>query len=257
MSPASNFTLTLKIVCASLACGHFNRQIQNMKKPILVFDLDGTFAHTAPDLLDSLNHCLQLSSLSPAEPKQLMKYVGFGGRVMIERALEARGKSISVAEMNALVEAFMEHYVSNMPGKTKPYDGVIDVLNRFDEAGFINAICTNKFEAMSKTLMAGLGHAARFRAVCGQDTFAWKKPDPRHLFETIDLAGGDPRNAIMVGDTITDIDTAKAAGIPVIAVDFGYSDKHVSEFGPDAIISHFDELTVPLVNRLLEETRRR
>ena len=115
-----------------------------MKKPILVFDLDGTFAHTAPDLLDSLNHCLALSSLPPAEPAQLMKYVGFGGRVMIERALEARGKSVTTTEMNTLVEAFMEHYVSSMPGKTKPYDGVVDVLNRFEAAGFINAICTNK-----------------------------------------------------------------------------------------------------------------
>jgi phosphoglycolate phosphatase len=225
-----------------------------MKKPILVFDLDGTFAHTAPDLLDSLNHCLALSSLPPAEPAQLMKYVGFGGRVMIERALEARGKSVTTNEMNTLVEAFMEHYVSSMPGKTKPYDGVIDVLSRFEAAGFINAICTNKFEAMSKTLIEGLGHTARFSAICGQDTFAWKKPDPRHLFETIDLAGGDRRKAIMVGDTITDIDTAKLAGIPVIAVDFGYSDKHVSEFGPDAVISHFDELTLPLVHRLLDRS---
>ena len=225
-----------------------------MKKPILVFDLDGTFAHTAPDLLDSLNHCLALSSLPPAEPAQLMKYVGFGGRVMIERALEARGKSVTTREMNTLVEAFMEHYVANMPGKTKPYDGVVDVLNRFEAAGFINAICTNKFEAMSKTLIEGLGHTSRFSAICGQDTFAWKKPDPRHLFETIDLAGGDRRNAIMVGDTITDIDTAKLAGIPVIAVDFGYSDKHVSEFGPDAVISHFDELTLPLVQRLLDRS---
>ena len=224
-----------------------------MKKPILVFDLDGTFAHTAPDLLDSLNHCLALHDLPPAEPAQLMKYVGFGGRVMIERALEARGKSVSPTEMSTLVEAFMEHYVANMPGKTKPYDGVIEVLNRFEAAGFINAICTNKFEAMSKTLIEGLGLASRFSAICGQDTFAWKKPDPRHLFETIDLAGGDRQRAIMVGDTITDIDTAKAAAIPVIAVDFGYTDKHVSEFGPDAVISHFDELTLPLVQKLLEQ----
>lgn len=224
-----------------------------MKKPILVFDLDGTFAHTAPDLLDSLNHCLALSSLPPAEPAQLMKYVGFGGRVMIERALEARGKTVSTTEMNTLVGAFMEHYVSHMPGKTKPYDGVIDVLNRFEAAGFISAICTNKFEAMSKTLIDGLDLTSRFHAICGQDTFAWKKPDPRHLFETIDLAGGDRHKAIMVGDTITDIDTAKAAGIPVIAVDFGYSDKHVSEFKPDAVISHFDDLTLSLVNRLLSD----
>lgn len=225
-----------------------------MKKPILVFDLDGTFAHTAPDLLDSLNHCLALVHLPPTNPDQLMSYVGFGGRVMIERALEAQGKTISTPEKERLFDAFIEHYTINMPGKTQPYAGVLEVLDRFTQAGFIHAICTNKYEAMSKTLLSGLGHAGRFEAICGQDTFVWKKPDPRHLFETIDLAGGDRRNAIMVGDTITDIDTAKLAGIPVIAVDFGYSDKHVSEFGPDAVISHFDELTLPLVQRLLDRS---
>lgn len=222
-----------------------------MKKPILVFDLDGTFAHTAPDLLDSLNHCLALIELPPANPDQLMSYVGFGGRVMIERALEAQGRSISAPEKERLFDAFINHYTGHMPGKTQPYAGVLKVLDRFTQAGFIHAICTNKYEAMSKTLLEGLGHAHLFEAICGQDTFAWKKPDPRHLFETIDLAGGDRQKAIMIGDTITDIATAKAAGIPSIAVDFGYSDKHVSEFAPDVVISHFDELTVPLVNRLL------
>ncbi len=223
-----------------------------MKKPILVFDLDGTFAHTAPDLLDSLNHCLTLKGLPEAEPKQLVQYVGLGGRVMIERALDAHGIQLSQAENTALYDIFVANYIGNMPGKTKPYDGVIDALKRFNDAGFIYAICTNKFEAMSKTLIEGLGHGAWFKAICGQDTFAYRKPDARHLLDTIDLAGGDRSNAIMIGDTITDISTAKAANIPVIAVDFGYSDRHVSEFGPSAVISHFDELTVTLVRKLLE-----
>jgi phosphoglycolate phosphatase len=141
--------------------------------------------------------------------------------------------------------------VDHMPGKTAPYPGVLEAMSRFSAAGYIHAICTNKFEGMSKTLLNGLALADRFEVICGQDTFAWKKPDPRHLLDTIETAGGDRDHAIMIGDSVTDIDTAKAAGIPVIAVNFGYSDRPVVEYEPSHVISHFDELTLPLVQRLL------
>lgn len=226
-----------------------------MKKPILVFDLDGTFAHTAPDLLDSLNYCLAQVDLPNVDSKDLMRFVGHGGKVMIERALAARGRTIDAAQLNKMMAGFLTHYVDNMPGQTAPYPGVLDAMQRFTEAGYIHAICTNKFEGMSKTLLNGLALADRFEVICGQDTFAWKKPDARHLLETIKAAGGDEENAVMIGDSVTDIDTAKAAGIPVIAVDFGYSDRPVAEYEPSHIISHFDALTVPLVQRLLARSR--
>src|SRR5690606_7033666 len=98
-----------------------------------------------------------------------------------------------------------------------------------------------------------LGEAARFAAICGQDTFAWRKPDPRHLLETIAQAGGDAQRAVMIGDSRTDIDTAKAAGIPIVAVDFGYTDRHVRTFEPSRIISHFDELTVEMIRDLMQQ----
>jgi phosphoglycolate phosphatase len=94
-----------------------------------------------------------------------------------------------------------------------------------------------------------------FAAICGQDTFSHRKPDPRHLTETIGLAGGDAAKAVMVGDSRTDIDTAKAAGIPVVAVDFGYTDRHVREFEPSKVISHFDELTLDLAEGLIAAAR--
>ncbi|MGB8817434.1 MAG: HAD family hydrolase [Rhizobiaceae bacterium] len=228
-----------------------------MKKPILVFDLDGTFADTAPDLLDSLNHCLQMTGLPPADPRMLMRYVGHGGRTMIERAMQARGKTISAAELETLMAAFIVHYEKGMPGKTEAFSGAMDVLDRFQAAGWILAICTNKFEGMSKRLLAGMGVDHRFEAICGQDTFAHKKPDPRHLMETIRLAGGDPERAIMVGDSITDIDTAKAAGIPVIAVSFGYSDRPVAELEPSVVIDDFSQLDLELAERLLRAARGR
>src|SRR5262249_58628149 len=104
------------------------------------------------------------------------------------------------------------------------------------------AICTNKFERQSRQLLADLDLLDRFVAVTGQDTFGIRKPDPRHLLETIRLAGGRVDDAVMVGDTIVDVDTAKAAGVPVIAVDFGYSAIPVGELGADRVIGHFDEL---------------
>jgi phosphoglycolate phosphatase len=228
-----------------------------MTKPILVFDLDGTFAHTAPDLLASLNHCLTLVDLPPVDPQSLMRYVGHGGRVMIERAMQARGRTVSPAELERLMKAFIDHYEAGMPGNTKPFEGAVRVLDQFDDAGWIHAICTNKYEGMSKRLLAGMGQADRFKAICGQDTFAFKKPDPRHLTETIRMAGGDPDRAIMVGDSITDIDTARAAGMPVIAVSFGYSDRPVRELDPSVVINTFSELTLDLAERLLAAARGR
>src|SRR6202007_2878131 len=101
-----------------------------------------------------------------------------------------------------------------------------------------------------------LGLAPLFGAICGADTFSFRKPDPRHLTATIERAGGDAGRALMVGDSRTDIDTAKAAGIPVVAVDFGYTDRHVAAFEPSVVISHYDELTVGLIGRLVAATGR-
>jgi phosphoglycolate phosphatase len=222
-----------------------------MPNPILVFDLDGTLADTAPDLLDSLNHCLSHDGMEPADPVALKAYVGSGSRVMIERAFQARQRRLLPAKLDELQSLFLEHYVASMPGKTRLYDGVEAMLDYYAAQDFILAVCTNKMEGMSVRLLETLGISHRFAAICGSDTFAFRKPDPRHLFETIKLAGGDASRAVMLGDSRTDIDTAKAAGIPVIAVDFGYSDRHVSEFEPSHIISHFNEVTPDLVASML------
>lgn len=223
-----------------------------MTKPIIVYDLDGTLVDTAPDLLDSLNHALNLAGLETAEPTELRKFVGMGGRVMIERAFAAQNKTLEQAQLDRLLAAFLDHYGGAIPGKSKPYAGVLSALDRFERAGYIAAVCTNKYENLATSLIGSLGLAPRFAAVCGQDTFPFRKPDPRHLTETIARAGGSPARAVMIGDSRTDIDTAKAAGIPVVAVDFGYTDRHVREFEPSVVISHFDELTLEVVEGLLE-----
>ncbi|PZN51935.1 MAG: phosphoglycolate phosphatase [Proteobacteria bacterium] len=222
-----------------------------MKRPVIVFDLDGTLIDTAPDLLDSLNHCLSGTGLPVVDQSDFKRFVGMGGRVMIERAHAAAQRELAEAEHERLLQLFVEHYSSGIPGKSRPYPGVPEAIARFEKAGYALAICTNKYEAHSVALIEGLGLARHFAAIAGQDTFPFRKPDPRHLLETIELSGGDPARALMVGDSQTDITTAKAAGIPVVAVDFGYTDRHVREFEPSAIISHFDELTLDLAERLL------
>jgi phosphoglycolate phosphatase len=222
-----------------------------MSKPIIVFDLDGTLVDTAPDLLDSLNHCLAEAGLQKVDPVALRQYVGHGGRVMIERAFEAQQKLLSPEQLDWLVSIFIDHYGANMPGHSALYEGAAEAMDELAAAGYALAVCTNKFEGLATKLLRGLKQADRFGAICGGDSFAFRKPDPRHLFETISKANGDSARAVMVGDSRTDIETAKAAGIPVIAVDFGYSDQHVSAYGPSRIISHFRELKVEMADSLL------
>jgi phosphoglycolate phosphatase len=222
-----------------------------MTRPIIVFDLDGTLIDTAPDLMDSLNHSLATGAIPAVDANGFRRFVGHGGRVMIERAYREHQKELLADEHDRLFSMFIDHYNLNIPGKSRPYPGVVEALDRFQEAGYLLAVCTNKHEAPSRLLLAALGLDKYFAAICGQDTFAFRKPDPRHLTETIAMAGGDRDRALMVGDSQTDIDTAKAAGIPVVADDFGYTDLHVREFGPSKIISHFDELTVELAEKLI------
>ncbi|MFH1793873.1 MAG: HAD family hydrolase [Pseudomonadota bacterium] len=226
-----------------------------MSQPTIVFDLDGTLIDTAPDLLDSLDHALLSAGMPGVDPVAHRSHVGFGGRVMIERAFLAQRRELAPEQLQDLLDIFLDHYSAQMPGKSAPFPGALDVITAFRGAGYLIAICTNKTERLAKRLMQALALENQFAAICGADTFGFRKPDPRHLTETIRLAGGTPANSIMVGDSRTDIDTAKAAGIPVVAVDFGYTDRHVREFEPSVVISHFDELTLALAERLIASAR--
>ncbi len=225
-----------------------------MSAPIIVFDLDGTLVDTAPDLLDSLNHCLATVDMEPVKSEDINRIVGFGSRVMIERAFALRQRHLAEGQLDALQAIFLDHYTANVPGRSKPFPGAIKAIERFQAAGYTTAVCTNKLEGMSLSLLEALGVIGHFKAICGGDTFPMRKPDPGHLLRTIAMAGADPERAVMVGDSRTDIDTAKAAGIPVIAVDFGYTDRHVSAFEPSRVISGFDELTVEMAESLIAAT---
>jgi len=210
--------------------------------PILVFDLDGTLADTARDLIATLNILLQREGLPPVGHDAARYLVGAGARALIERGFKLAGAPLDVREADRLVKEFLAHYESHIADETYLFPGAESALKRFADAGFILAICTNKPEGLARLLLENLSAAEYFSAICGRGSFEVHKPDPRMLYLTIERAGGDPSRAIMVGDSKTDIDTAKNAGAPIIAVDFGYTDAPIASLGPDRIISNFDEL---------------
>jgi len=207
--------------------------------PIVVFDLDGTLAHTAPDLLDSLNHALTRFGYKTVSAEDMAVLVGQGAGQMIERALHIQNVQPSPAIMADLQPLFLEFYNATMPGKTRYFEGADAVLDDLQAQGFVLAVCTNKSQASAEKLLDFLETKRRFAAVCGGDMFAWRKPDPRHITATIAKAGGDIQRAVMVGDSFADIEAAKQVPVPVIGVDFGYSDVPVATLGADYVVSDF------------------
>jgi phosphoglycolate phosphatase len=208
----------------------------------LVFDLDGTLAETAGDLIGTLNFVLAEEGIEAVPVSAARSLLGAGARALIQRGYARAGRDLSAARLDTLFGQFLKHYNAHIADHSFLFPGVEACLDACAARGWRLAICTNKIEYSSHLLLGKLGVADRFQFVCGQDTFGVAKPDPKPLVETIRKVGGDIRHAIMVGDSVTDIRTARAAGTAVIAVDFGYTDVPVSELGPDRVISHFDEL---------------
>ena len=213
-----------------------------MAAPTIVFDLDGTLIDTAPDLVDTLNVVFEREGWPPVPYETARNTIGGGARMMIARGIAAEGIAVAPAKLEQLFADFIAHYTEHVADRSRPFPGLTDALDVLASGGCRFAVCTNKLERLSVLLLKQLKLADRFAAICGQDTFGIQKPDPEVLRRTVTAAGGSLTHAIMIGDSVTDIRTARAAGIPVIAVDFGYSDRPVSEFGPDRIISHFAQL---------------
>ena len=217
-----------------------------MPAPLAIFDLDGTLIDTAPDLIASLNHAIAPAGLAPYGIEDTKILVGRGVRVMIERAFEHRDRSLDEDTFDACFERFSEHYRAGIPGESRPYPGIVEALDRLKSTGFDLAVCTNKRESFTMPLLEALGLTGYFTAITGGDTFAFRKPDPRHITETIARAGGDVANAVMVGDSSNDIDSAKGAGVATIAVTFGYADRPVADMAADRTISDYAALTPEL-----------
>jgi len=211
--------------------------------PTIVFDLDGTLIDTAPDLVATVNALLRRRGRRVLLLNEIRNLIGQGARTMIERGMVATGPAASSGELDSMFDEFIDHYRDNIANESRIFPGALAALDQLEASGYQLAMCTNKMESLSIKLIGALGLEGRFASLLGGDTLEFRKPDPRHLTETILRAGGDVTHAIMVGDSIADVSAAKAASVPVIGVSFGYTDTPMAELAPDRIIDHFDELS--------------
>ncbi|NEV79365.1 HAD-IA family hydrolase [Rhodopseudomonas sp. BR0C11] len=218
--------------------------------PIVVFDLDGTLVDTAPDLINALNFILVREGM-PAVPMAVARnMIGQGARRLLERGLELDGRVIAQDDVNRLTVDFIDYYAAHIADESRPFEGLEATLDELSESGYRFAVCTNKLEWLSKLLLDRLGLSPRFAAICGADTFGVAKPDPAILRETVAKAGGDLAATIMVGDAGPGVGVARRAGVPVIGVEFGYTEVPIAELEPDLLVGHMRELP-NAVGRLL------
>ena len=210
---------------------------------IVGFDLDGTLIDTSGDLAAAVNYAIGTIDRPPFPVEEIKPFVGKGAKVMLQRALTASG-GFDDALLTRLLPILLDYYEQNLAIHSRPYPGLIVAMDALEQAGVKLAICTNKAERFTIPLMHQIGLSDRFASIVGGDTVGVAKPDPAPIHAMIERAGGG--RAIFLGDTINDIAGARNAGIPSVAVSFGFLDGPIEELEADAIIHHFDEL-VPLL----------
>lgn len=210
--------------------------------PLIVFDLDGTLIDTAPDLVAALNFVLQREGLPLVPVASARNMIGAGARKLIERGLELDGRTMTVQDIDRLTADFITYYKEHIADASRPFDGLHAALDELERFGFRFAVCTNKLESLSRLLLDKLDMTSRFEAICGADTFGVSKPDPTILRQTIARAGGEIASSIMVGDSGPDVGVARRTGIPVVGVEFGYTEIPIAELKPDVLIAHMREL---------------
>jgi len=217
--------------------------------PALIFDLDGTLVDTAPDLLGATNAVLTARGRAPIDPASLRHMVGFGARSLIAQAMAATGTPASEDEMAALVALFIAHYREHIADFSRPFPGVEATLKGLKADGLKMGILTNKPVDLTRLLLARLDLTANFAAVYGAGSRPYTKPDPRIFHDVVaDLyleeRGGVP--AIMIGDSITDLSTARAAGAPCILLSYGYTPIPVVQLGAELVLDDFAQLPAAL-----------
>ena len=219
---------------------------------IIVFDLDGTLVDTAPDLINALNFVLDREGLPPVPLHAARNMIGAGARKLIERGLELEDRAATVEDITRLTSDFIDYYAAHIADVSRPFEGLESALDDLASRGYRFAVCTNKLEWLSRLLLDQLGLSGRFSAICGADTFGVSKPDPAILQQTIARAGGQLSAAIMVGDAGPDIGVARRAGIPVIGVEFGYTEVPIADLKPDRLIGHMRDLPAAVESLMLQ-----
>jgi phosphoglycolate phosphatase len=209
---------------------------------ILAFDLDGTLVDSAPDIISALNKVLVEQGITPFHLDEARPMIGRGAMELLRRAYRLAGAPLPPENEAPLLARLLELYEADICTLTKPFEGLMEALDRLEAAGARFCVCTNKHTRLSRLLVEKLGWTHRFATNRGADSVPAKKPDAGHLQACVDDMGGDIRRTIMIGDSETDFLTARNAGVPSILVTFGYSENPIRDLTPDAFIDHYGEL---------------
>lgn len=212
----------------------------------VVFDLDGTLIDSAGDIADVLNGCLVEEAIAPFDEPAVVTMIGGGARVLVERALDRLGRRDDEALLDRLFQKFAARYEALGAGRSQPFPGAVDVLAGLSAAGVGLGICTNKPEAITHRVLDELGLSRWFGAVIGETHRLPRKPAPDMLRAALAGLGAAPSQAVMIGDSAADVGTARAAGVPVIAVSFGYTTTPAHALGADLVVDHLSELPAAL-----------
>lgn len=216
----------------------------------VIFDLDGTLADTSGDLIAAANHCFdQMGFDTRLDPAHDAGTALRGGKAMLTLGLERSGQ-YSADLVDRWYPELLVAYGDALDVHTRLYPGVMDAVEALKADGMQVGICTNKPEALAQSLMTRLGVREAFASLIGADSLPTRKPDAAPYIASVERAGGKVTQSCLVGDTVTDRDTAKAAGVPCILVGFGPAGGDMAALEPEAIINHFDELPA-VANRLI------
>jgi phosphoglycolate phosphatase len=216
----------------------------------VIFDLDGTLIDTAPDLLAAVNAVMAAEGRGAIELPTLRHLVGHGARTMLEHALLNTGPAVPPERLAQLVDDFLNHYRGNIAAASVPFPGVVETLEALKAQGAALGICSNKPHDMTELLLGTVGLTHFFGSIHGAGRNAKNKPDAMHLNAVIHELGASRDNSVMVGDSATDVAAARAVGVPVIVMSYGYTPVPPHELGGDAVTEDFRDVPA-LADRLL------
>jgi len=225
------------------------------QKFTIIFDLDGTIINTAPDLMHAHNYVMKKFGYSERKLSDIKKLAGRGSKVMLTKSInEGENNPEKIKKSNDLIDGmtkeFVDYYSKNILKESTLKNGLLDFLSWCKNNSISLGVCTNKQEYLAIDLLKQIKIYDYFEYVAGSNTFDYCKPDPRHLTNVIEIMQGDIKKSLMIGDSETDSDAARAADIPFILLENGYTEKTVSEINHDHLIKNFENID-KIINKYL------